>query len=434
MTACDPVRWLRCGRGVLAAALAASIAFMATGVQAADKSAVLIIDANTGRVLYESAADETRNPASLTKIMTLYMVFELIELKRLNLESKLKISSNAAGAAPSKLGLKEGEEIALGDAVKVVITKSANDVAVAIAEHVSGDEKTFARAMTQKARQLGMTVTTFQNASGLPDDQQVTTARDMATLALRMQDRFPQHYAMFATRTFTYKGETFRNHNSLLFNYEGTDGIKTGYTRASGFNLVASVKRGSKHVIGVVFGGASAASRDTTMRTFLNVGLIKASSEKTRQTTRSPTMARARSDSERKSVAEQRVTQREQTRIATASAAIAKAAQPIAAIVTALPSEQAQPAAAPQVFGAVPAPSLIREWALLSFEGLPMGLTLPATTDGPSLMAVSQQLLGPLLSSLEGQESDPLQSEVAVERPARPGERLLFWARPQTNE
>ena len=250
---------------------------------ATSKSAVLVVDANTGHVLYQSAADEPRHPASLAKMMTIYITFELIEQGRLNFQTKIKFSANAAAQAPSKLDAAEGEEITLLDAIKILITKSANDVAVAVAEHIAGSEAHFARLMTQKAHQLGMTATVFRNASGLPDDQQVTTARDMVTLALRLQDDFPRLYPLFATRTTTYKDETFRNHNTLLFQYQGTDGLKTGYTRASGFNLVASVRRGKKHVIGAIFGGASASSRNTAMRTFLNIGLVKASNERTRQ-------------------------------------------------------------------------------------------------------------------------------------------------------
>ncbi len=281
--ACAPRRWRSIA--VAAAVMAILVAAVAHTAQAADKtkSAVLVVDANTGRVLHQSAADEPRHPASLAKMMTIYMVFELIEQGRLSYQTKIKFSANAVTAAPSKLDLAEGEEITLLDAIKILITKSANDVAIAVAEHIAGSEERFARLMTQKARQLGMTATVFRNASGLPDDAQVTTARDMVTLALRLQDDFPRHYTLFATRTATYKDETFRNHNTLLFHYEGTDGIKTGYTRASGFNLVASVRRGKKHVIGAVFGGASAASRNAAMRTFLNMGLVKASTEKTRQ-------------------------------------------------------------------------------------------------------------------------------------------------------
>ena len=259
---------------------------LAAPAHAAGKSAVLVVDANTGRVLHESAADELRHPASLAKMMTLYLAFERIEQGRLSYRTKIRISANAAAAAPTKLELAEGEEIALIDAIKALITKSANDLAVAIAEHIAGSEEKFAQLMTQKARQLGMSATVFRNASGLPDEEQVTTARDMVTLALHLQDDFPQHYPLFATRTFTYGGETLYNHNTLLEDFEGTDGIKTGYMRASGFNLVVSVRRGRKHVVGAIFGGVSAAARNAAMRTFLSLGLVKASSVKTRKPAR----------------------------------------------------------------------------------------------------------------------------------------------------
>lgn len=253
--------------------------------QAANKSAVLVVDANTGRTLHASAADEPRYPASLTKMMTLYMVFDLIERGRLSYKTPIRISAHAAAAAPSKIDLKEGEEIALIDAIRVLITKSANDVAIAVAEHVAGSEANFARLMTERAHQIGMRNTTFRNASGLPDPEQLTTARDMVTLALRLQDEFPQHYVLFGTRTFAYRGESYKNHNTLLFHFQGTDGIKTGYTRASGFNLVSSVRRGNKHVVGAVFGGASASLRDNAMRTYLNMGLVRASPVRTRRAT-----------------------------------------------------------------------------------------------------------------------------------------------------
>ena len=199
----------RLWRGIAALAVAFAGALpMAAGVARADakKSAVLVIDANTGRVLHQSAADEPRYPASLAKMMTIYIAFELIEQGRLSYQTKIKFSANAAAATPSKLDLEEGEEIALIDAIKILITKSANDVAVAIAEHIAGSEEKFARLMTRKARQLGMPATTFRNASGLPDEGQVTTARDMVTLALRLQDDFPKHYPLFATRTAHLQG------------------------------------------------------------------------------------------------------------------------------------------------------------------------------------------------------------------------------------
>jgi D-alanyl-D-alanine carboxypeptidase len=241
------------------------------------------VDANSGRVLYAQAADERRFPASLTKMMTLYIVFELMQQGRLDATTRLKISATAAGTAPSKLGLDEGAEIALIDAIKAIITKSANDVAVAVAEHIAGTEEKFARLMTQKARSLGMNATLFKNAHGLPHPEQISTARDMITLALRLNDDFPRYYGLFATRSFTYDGETYRNHNTLIGRYDGIDGIKTGYTAASGFNLVSSVRRDGKHVVGAVFGGATAGTRNATMRTLLTRALAQASIHKTRR-------------------------------------------------------------------------------------------------------------------------------------------------------
>jgi D-alanyl-D-alanine carboxypeptidase len=256
-----------------------------SAVAAGGKHAAFIIDGNTGAVISSSNADEPRYPASLTKMMTLYVVFDLIEQGRLNYKTSIKISEAAASVPPTKLGLKEGSEIALIDAIKALITKSANDMAVAIAEHIAGSEEKFANLMTQRARQIGMTATTFKNAHGLPNDAQVTTARDMVTLGLRLHDDFPKHFALFSTREFRHGGELHRNHNTMLNHYDGTEGIKTGYTRASGYNLVASVKRGTKHVVGAVFGGSTAGQRNQTMRTLLNIALVKSSPVKTRATT-----------------------------------------------------------------------------------------------------------------------------------------------------
>jgi D-alanyl-D-alanine carboxypeptidase len=250
---------------------------------AADKSAAMVIDANTGRVLHDNSGSEPRYPASLTKMMTLYMAFETIEAGRLSFATPLTISERAAAAAPSKIGLKAGSQIAMRDAIKALIVKSANDMSVAIAEKIGGSEEGFARLMTKRARQIGMRDTTFRNASGLPDSGQVTTARDMLTLAMRMQDDFPQHYRLFSTRTFSYGGKTYRSHNALLGRFAGVDGIKTGYTRASGFNLVSSYKAGGKHVVAAVFGGVSAGLRDAHMRMILTRSIEKASTERTRK-------------------------------------------------------------------------------------------------------------------------------------------------------
>lgn len=266
-----------------AAVLLCLLAFAASppAAWAADGSA-MVIDANTGKVLYDDAGDAARYPASLTKMMTLYLTFELIEKERLKFDDKITISAQAAAQPPSKLDLDAGDTISVRNAVLSLVTKSANDIAVALAEHIAGSEANFARLMTRKAREIGMSKTTFRNASGLPDGEQVTTARDMLTLALRLQDEFPEHYKLFATGQFRYAGHNYRNHNTLLRSYRGTDGIKTGYTRASGFNLVTSVHRSGKHLVAAVFGGQSAGSRNARMRAILDRSFIKAASRRTR--------------------------------------------------------------------------------------------------------------------------------------------------------
>lgn len=268
-------------------ALAAGIVCLTAGphseAAAAGRYASLVVDANTGRVLHAQAADEPRYPASLTKMMTLYIVFELLEQHRLEPHTRIRISETAANTPPSRLGLDAGSEITVGDAIRALITKSANDIAVALAEHIAGSEAKFARIMTQKARALGMSATVFKNPHGLPDPDQVTTARDMVTLALHLYDDFPRYYPLFSIRAFHYGGKSFRNHNTLLGSFEGVDGIKTGYTAASGFNIVTSVRRDGKHVVGVVFGGSSAASRNVLMRALLRRSIAEASTVKTRK-------------------------------------------------------------------------------------------------------------------------------------------------------
>ena len=252
---------------------------------AAGRHASMVIDANTGRVLHEQAADEPRYPASLTKMMTLYVLFELMEQGRLSASTRIKISDTAASAPPTKLGLAAGTDIALIEAIKALIVHSANDISVAVAEHVSGTEEKFSALMTRKARQIGMSKTTFLNPHGLPNPDQQTTARDMLTLAMRLNDDFPNHYKLFATRSMSTAGRMHRNHNTMLTTYEGMDGIKTGYIRSSGFNLVSSVRRGDRHVVAVVFGGTSASARNVYMRALLDRSLPKASPVRTRERT-----------------------------------------------------------------------------------------------------------------------------------------------------
>ncbi|WP_248310403.1 serine hydrolase [Bosea sp. 117] len=238
--------------------------------------AEIVVDANTGKVLQEVNADALRHPASLTKVMTLYILFEQLETRKLRLDSELTVSAYAASQQPSKLGVKPGSTIRVEDAIKALITRSANDVAVVIAENISGDVASFASLMTRKARALGMSRTTFKNPNGLPNPQQVTTARDFATLGRAIQDRFPRYYPYFATRTFYYRGAAIGNHNRLLGRVEGVDGIKTGYTAASGFNLVTNVRRDGRHLVAVVMGGTSGGSRDARMATLISNTLPRA--------------------------------------------------------------------------------------------------------------------------------------------------------------
>ncbi|MFG1424118.1 serine hydrolase [Roseixanthobacter liquoris] len=232
-------------------------------------SSAIIVDGNTGKVLYEDNADALRHPASVTKVMTLYLLFEQLEAGRLKLDSEMVVSARAAAQSPSKLNVRAGSTIDVEDAIKAIVTRSANDVAVVIAETVGGTEERFADMMTRKAHALGMSRTNFENANGLPNPRQVTTARDLSVLGRAIQERFPRQYKYFATRSFTYKGETIGNHNRLLGRIDGVDGIKTGYTRASGFNLLTSVHRDDRYIIGVVLGGSSASSRDARMASLI---------------------------------------------------------------------------------------------------------------------------------------------------------------------
>ncbi len=239
------------------------------------KFASIIVDGNSGAVLQATSPDGIRHPASLTKIMTLYLLFERLESGKMKLDTEMPVSQHAADQDPTKLNLRAGQTIRVEDAIKGLVTRSANDAAVVIAEAIGGDEDDFAQMMTRKARSLGMSKTVYRNANGLPNDEQVTTARDQATLGRAIQERFPRYYRYFATSTFNWRGQSIRNHNHLLGSVEGVDGIKTGYTRASGFNLVTSMRRGNRHLIGVVLGGRSGGSRDAIMRNLLAENLEK---------------------------------------------------------------------------------------------------------------------------------------------------------------
>jgi D-alanyl-D-alanine carboxypeptidase len=243
--------------------------------------ASIVVDANSGKVMEAAHADSPRHPASLTKMMTLYLLFERLQAGKIKLSTEMEVSAHAAAQAPSKLDLKPGEHIAVVDAIKSIVTKSANDAAVVVAEALGGSELEFAHMMTAKAHALGMMQTNYHNASGLPDDRQVTTARDQAILARALQDRFPKFYRYFSTRSFVYRGKAMRNHNHLLGRVAGVDGIKTGYIHESGFNIALDVHRNHRHIVVVVFGGRTAGARDARARSLIDSNIRVASAKRT---------------------------------------------------------------------------------------------------------------------------------------------------------
>ncbi|TWB17161.1 D-alanyl-D-alanine carboxypeptidase [Nitrospirillum amazonense] len=241
-------------------------------VSAFAKYAAIVVDAETGQVLHAAGADTQNYPASLTKMMTLYLLFDALDAGRVTLDTPFKVSAHAAAQAPSKLGLDAGDTIRVRDAILALVTKSANDVAVTVGENLGGSEPRFAQMMTAKARALGMSRTTFRNASGLPNTGQVTTARDLARLAQALIHDHAKQYTYFKTASFTYNGETMANHNHLMSRYPGMDGIKTGFINASGFNLVGSAVQDGRRLIAVVMGGSSAVWRDNRMADLLDEG------------------------------------------------------------------------------------------------------------------------------------------------------------------
>jgi D-alanyl-D-alanine carboxypeptidase len=243
-------------------------------------TASIVVDGNTGAVLEESNSDAPRHPASLTKVMTLYLLFERLDAGKIKLDTPLMVSAHAAAQAPTKLGLKPGQTISVEDAIKGIVTRSANDAAVVIAENLAGSEQAFAALMTQKAHALGMSHTTYVDASGLPNDEQITTARDLALLARAIQDRFPHYYKFFSTTSFVFRGQIIRGHDHLLGEVAGVDGIKTGFTDASGFNLMTSVHRDGRYLVGVVLGGRTAGERDAHMRALIASNIQLASTHR----------------------------------------------------------------------------------------------------------------------------------------------------------
>src|SRR4051794_4746880 len=268
------VRWLGRLMGIAVTVMALLSAYPAAARDGESGRAyeAIVLDAQTGQVLRELNADTTTQPASLTKMMTLYLTFEALNQGRLRLDQYVRVSADAASRAPSKLALVPGEAVTVHDLILGVVTKSANDAAVVLAEALGGSESAFAQQMTWKARQLGMSYTVYRNASGLPDPEQRTTARDIARLALALYHQFPREYRYFSTREFVFRGQQMRNHNHLMEWYPGLDGIKTGYVNASGFNLAASAVRDGRRLVGVIMGGQSAGWRDRQMAGLLDQG------------------------------------------------------------------------------------------------------------------------------------------------------------------
>jgi D-alanyl-D-alanine carboxypeptidase (penicillin-binding protein 5/6) len=256
---------------VMAMALMAPSAFAAS-LYSAPRYAAILIDHDTGEVLYARRADEIRYPASITKVMTLYVAFEELAAGRLSLDDEIRISRRAWAQAPSKLGLRVGATISVRDAFGVIATKSANDISVALAEHISGSEAAFAERMTETARRLGMMNTSFHNASGLPHPDHTTTARDIAILSRAMLRDFPAQYPVFSQTHYRYRGVAVANHNHLLSTMPGVDGIKTGFTNAAGFTLAASAVRDNRRLVAVVLGGPSRMGRDGNVQDLLNIG------------------------------------------------------------------------------------------------------------------------------------------------------------------
>ena len=258
-----------------------SVRQTAAAVSASPAFSALVVDANTGKTLYAADENGLRHPASITKVMTLYLLFEKLDRGAMTLQTEIPISAHAAAQEPSKLGLQPGDTISVEDAIKAVVTRSANDVAVAIAEAVGQTEDNFADMMTRKAHELGMSSTLYRNASGLPNDEQLTTAHDLTILGRTLEERFPRYFHYFSTAEFHYDGEIIGNHNHLLGRVDGVDGIKTGYTRASGFNLLTSVHRDGRSLIAVVMGGRSAGGRDRIMEGLIADHLAEASTTRT---------------------------------------------------------------------------------------------------------------------------------------------------------
>lgn len=264
-------------RGLLSLLLAVAVTMTPTRpplAQSADNAryAAIVVDAESGEVLFARHADSRRYPASITKVMTLYLAFEALAEGKIKLDDVITVSPHAASQPPSKLGLAAGQTITVDDAMRATSVRSSNDMAMALAEHISGSEERFAAQMTLKARELGMTQTRYVNPNGLPDARQLTSARDLAILARAVMRDYPQYYRYFGLRDWAYNGRDYRNTNGLLRDGEGYDGMKTGYTNASGYNLAASAVRDGRRIVTIVLGGRSTASRNAHVAALMDTG------------------------------------------------------------------------------------------------------------------------------------------------------------------
>jgi D-alanyl-D-alanine carboxypeptidase len=389
--------------GFLAALLLALVAAPLASASARQQSSI-VVDYDTGEVLHAVEPDAPAFPASLTKMMTLYLVFEAIEAGRLTPETRLKVSARAAGMPPTKLGLRAGSTIRVEDAVMALVTKSANDMASTIAENLGGDEERFAEQMTRTARRIGMARTTFRNASGLPNPEQRTTARDLATLATRLITDHPRHYRVFSRRSFTYGSRKLGNHNRLLASYAGMDGIKTGYINASGFNLAASAVRDGRRVVAVVLGGGSAGSRDVHMSKLLDrafVRLAKARPSPSRPTRPAPGLP--------------------EVEVAARQAPPAPLPAPAAAVVTAALAAGALTGASP---ASVPDPALLEVARLKATAAIAASRTAPAAKAAKPTVAAAKPGKRPNLAVAYGVRVGSHRSAAEARRAAQAALRL----------
>jgi D-alanyl-D-alanine carboxypeptidase len=395
-------------------------------------SSAIVVDANSGNVLYAASPDELRHPASLTKIMTLYLLFERMETGKLKLDSELPVSEHASVQAPTKLGLKPGQTIAVEDAIKGLVTKSANDAAVVVAEAIGGTESEFAEMMTKKARAIGMSRTVYRNASGLPNDDQVTTARDQALLGRAIQERFPRQYRYFSTLSFTYHGESMRNHNMLLGNVDGVDGIKTGYTQASGFNLVTSVHRNNRHIVAVVLGGATAGARDAKMRSLIETHIASASTQHTATAIAEAAGANAETRSAAAKAADAKSDSRATKAPATYSVASFSppTALPASKFVPVAPAENALTAtvapAAPTVNNAMKAPAGAKPAADANDTIKP----IQVKTIKVKLTQTQMAGLGPVVAPTRDERADTVAEPVTAPPPRAPAPKAAAIAPP----